>query len=404
MKKGVTFFVVLVVTITLHAHDFEVDGICYNYLEGNNVEVTYKGYYSAVNEYSGTVIIPETITYNGTTYSVTTIGTSAFGNCFSLTSITIGNSVTTIKYGAFFRCSSLASITIPNSVTSIGGRAFYECTSLTSFTIGNSVISIEECAFERCFALTSVTIPNSVTSIGDGAFFDCYSLTSITIPSNVTSIGKYIFGTSIENGISDPFLTTISVEDSNPIYDSRENCNAIIETATNTLIAGCHNTIIPNSVTSIGDYAFYGCFGLSSIMLPNSVTSIEDYAFAGCFNLSSITIPNSITSIGEGAFSGGPPVITIICEAIKVPALESYVFYDRDLTEATLYVPAQSLDDYKAAEQWKEFGKILSLEEAPNAVDNISALITYTKKLFRNGQVYILQDSKTYTITGAEIK
>ena len=110
------------------------------------------------------------------------------------------------------------------------------------------------------------------------------------------------------------------------------------------------------------------------------------------------------TNIGEGAFSGGLPVITIICEAIKVPALESYVFYDRDLTEATLYVPAQSLDDYKAAEQWKEFGKILSLEEAPYAVDNISALISYTKKLFRNGQMYILQDSKTYTITGAEIK
>ena len=228
MRKLFSLFLTLVATTSLWAHDFEVDGIYYNYLDGNNVKVTYRGYdYYNYDEYSGEVIIPSAVPYNGTTYSVTSIGSSAF-----------------------YDCSSLISITIPNSVTSIG-----------------------DWAFGACSALTSVTIPNSVTSIGIAAFYDCSSLTSMI------------------------------VESGNSIYDSRENCNAIIETATNTLIAGCQNTIIPNSVRSIGDYAFCRCSSLTSITIPNNVTSIGNDAFSGCSSLTSITIPNSVTSIGEVAFS-----------------------------------------------------------------------------------------------------
>ena len=134
------------------------------------------------------------------------------------------------------------------------------------------------------------------TSIGDYAFSGCTALTSIEIPNSVTSIGSYAF-----YGCSG--LTSIVVENGNSVYDSRNNCNALIETATNTLIAGCQNTTIPNSVTSIEGSAFAYCDGLTSVTIPNSITSIEDGAFFYCTALTSIEIPNSVTNIGEYAFA-----------------------------------------------------------------------------------------------------
>ena len=297
MKKIFTLFFALVATAVLWAEDFSVDGIYYNYLGGNNVAVTYKG--SNGNSYSGEVTIPASVTYNGTTYSVTSIGDWAFYKCSSLTSLTIPNSVTSIGEYAFYDCSSLTAVTIPNSVTSIGDYAFEYCSKLTSITIPNSVISIGDYAFSNCSKLTSITISNSVTSIGSYAFLNCSSFTSLTIPNSVTNIGEDAF-----SGCSS--LTSMVVEEGNTTYDSRDNCNAIIETATNTLIAGCQNTIIPNGVTSIGNYAFYGRSSLTSITIPNSVTSIGNFAFYSCRSLSSITIPNSVTNIGEGAFGYCP--------------------------------------------------------------------------------------------------
>ena len=313
--------------------------------------------------------------------SVTSIGAGAFSGCSALTSITIPNSVTSIVSDVFFDCleltnivveegntkfdsrnncnaiietssntlitgcknttipnrgdsafsgcSGLTSVVIPNSVTSIGERAFDGCSGLTSITIPNSVTSIGYYAFDGCSGLTSVVIPNSVTTIYDYAFLGCSGLTMITIPNTVTFIGYGAF-----YGCSG--LTSIVVEEGNTEYDSRNNCNAIIESSSNTLIAGCKNTIIPNSVTAIDGYAFYRCNGLTSITIPNSVTSIGDDAFSGCGGLISIvveegnakydsrnncnaiietssntliigckntTIPNSVTSIGKGAFS-----------------------------------------------------------------------------------------------------
>ena len=382
MKKLKLLFTALFVlcSLTASAHDFEVDGIYYNILpeEDKTVEVTYRGdYYDSYNnEYTGSVVIPESVTYSGATYSVTSIGNYAFYNCTGLKSIKIPNSVTsigewafdgtawydnkpngvvyagkvlygykgtmpektsiTIKDGtlgiagaAFINCSGLTNVVIPNSVTSIGSHAsaYYEgcgafegCTGLTSITIPNSVTSIRDDAFSGCTGLKSITIPNSVTSIGSSAFSGCTGLTNITIPNSVTNIGEWAFIgcdglTSIEipNSVKSigwsafsycSGLTSIVVDGNNTKYDSRENCNAIIETETNTLILGCKNTIIPNSVTSIEGRAFSGCTGLKSITIPNSVTSIRDDAFSGCTGLKSITIPNSVTSIEWNTFEG----------------------------------------------------------------------------------------------------
>ena len=331
MRKLFFLLVALFATTCLWAYHFQSGDLCYNITSGTTVEVTYQDK-SSSNNYAGltTATIPDIVTHNGTTYSVTSIGERAFQSCSTLTSLTLPNSVTSIGNYAFYNCSSLTSITIPNNVTSIGNYAFSGCSSLTSVTIGNSVTSIGDQAFDNCSSLTSVTIPNSVESIGWRAFQSCISLISITIPNSVTTIGTYAF-----DGCS--ALTSMIVENGNTIYDSRENCNAIIETATNTLLSGCQNTIIPNSVTSIESSAFSGCSSLTSIIIPNSVTSIVNNPFEGCYGLSSIVvesgnhtydsrencnaiietksntliagcqntvIPNSVTSIGNWAFSG----------------------------------------------------------------------------------------------------
>ena len=202
-QQNIKFLLALLLSmlgVKASAHDIEVanaDGktIYYNFINNNTeLAVSYRGFYERdySNEYAGNVVIPESVTYNGTTYPVTNIWSSAFYECTDLTSITIPNSVTSIGVSAFYGCSGLTSITIPNSVTSIAGSAFAE-SGLTSIAIPNSVSSIEGYAFQNCRGLTSITIPNSVTSIGEGAFSGCSGLTSITIPNSVTSIGSYAF-------------------------------------------------------------------------------------------------------------------------------------------------------------------------------------------------------------------
>ena len=360
MRKQVLFTILaMLVSVSAFSHDIAVqnaDGVTiyYNYInDGTELAVTFRGsnYNSYSNEYKGIVVIPEEVTYMNRTRKVTSIRGFAFCGCYGLTSITIGNSVTSIGEGAFSDCSGLTSVTIPNSMASIGSSAFYRC-SLTSVIIPNSVTSIGNSAFNGCSLLTSVTIPNSVTSIGDGAFSDCSGLTTVTIPNSVTSIGNGAFckcsgltSITIPNSVrsigSGAFmvcsgLNSISVENGNTNYDSRNNCNAIIETASNTLIAGCKNTTIPNSVTSIGSYAFYGCSGLTSVTIPNSVTSIGNWAF----DRADIS---TVISLIENPFT------------ITGKTSDSRTFSQNTFLNATLYVPKGTIGKYKETEGWKDF-------------------------------------------------
>ncbi len=262
--------------------------------------------------------------------SLTKIGDGAFCDCSGLTKLTLPNSLTRIGDGALDGCSGLTELTLPNSLTKIGIYAFRGCTGLGTITVGsgnsrydsrdncnsiidtetntlivgcknsvipNSITSIGDSAFKDCSGLNELALPNSVTSIGQSAFYGCGGLTELTLPNSLTKIGIYAF-----KGCTG--LETITVGSGNSRYDSRDNCNSIIDTETNTLIVGCKNSVIPDSITSIWDFAFHGCIGLTELTLPNSVTSIGQSAFYGCGGLTELTLPNSVTSIETWAFSG----------------------------------------------------------------------------------------------------
>lgn len=224
------------------------------------------------------------------------INTASNTLVFGCKNTIIPQSVTSIGAGAFFACRSLTKMSIPGNVTVIEECAFSLCEGLEEIIISEGVTEIRMEAFNTCRNLRSVQVPSSITSIGDSAFAFCSSLTSIKIPAAVRSIGNGAFTACVSLG-------TISVDSGNKTYDSRGNCNAVIDTASNTLISGCKNTVIPASVIKIGKGAFTSCRSLTSIAIPSSVKSIEEDAFSWCIGLTSVTIPNSVTMIGEDAFS-----------------------------------------------------------------------------------------------------
>ena len=333
--RSIIAVAIMMLSLQAMAYDFSYTHqgktLYYNITSENTVAVTYyTNNYNNYNYVSGDVVIPSTLTYNGTTYSVTSIGEQAFYYCSGLTSVTIPNSVTSIGNREFSACSSLnsinvasgnthyssidgvlynyvqdtlikcpgakTSVTIPIGVTFIGEQAFRGCRGLTSVTIPNSVTSIGEVAFSDCSGLTSVTIGNSVTSIGDYVFSGCSGLTSVTIGNSVTSIGDGAFYYCSS-------LTSINVASGNTHYSSIDGVlyNYVQDTLMQCPCAKTSITI-PNSVTSIGEHAFENCSGLTSVTIPNSVTSIGGSAFWCCRGLTSVTIGNSVTSIGEAAF------------------------------------------------------------------------------------------------------
>lgn len=356
------------------ANDIEVknaDGVTiyYNFINNNTeLEVTYQGNNPlASNAYAGSVVIPESVNYDGKTYQVTSIGNHSFFRCSDLSSVTIPNGVTNIGVSAFFECSSLSSIVIPSSVANIGSDALRGC-GLNSIQVETDNAYYD--SRDNCNALiktsdnqlltgsNSAVIPNSVTSIAEDAFDGCSGLLSVTISSSVVNIERGAF----RNCRS---LASITVDAANANYNSRDNCNAIIKTSDNTLISGCMTTVIPNGVMSIGENAFYGS-GLTSIVIPGSVKSIGIQALCECSGLTSVTIPNSVVSIGYRAFDGCSNLQTIV-SLIQTPFfMGGFVFTKETFDNATLYVPAGTLSKYQATEGWKDFAHIV--EGTPSGI------------------------------------
>ena len=377
MKKLMIMCAVLSIAFCMRADTETVNGIIWNYIVSDGKANIKHGKSSVENsdftaaipiDTTGAIMIPSTL--GG--YPVTSIGECALFNCTGLTSVTIPSSVTNIGEYAFCFCSGLTNVTIPSSVTSIGEHAFYQCPALTSVTIPNGVTSIGDSAFSYCSALTSVTIsssvtsigkhvfyscrgltrvtiPDGVTSIGEGAFYSCSSLASVTIPSSVTSIGDRAFCDCsslvevIYLGNSDDIDFGSHVFEGTPYYASipfefRIDSNGVL---TGFLGPCPESMVIPDSVTSIGEYAFLNCFDLKSVTIPDSVTSIGGSAFRSCSSLTSVTIPNSVTSIGGWAFYYCSSLVEVIFNG-DAPTTIGYNAFGRTADECTAYVTHNS--------------------------------------------------------------
>ena len=382
-KKLRTAALLIAAMLAVHAnaYDFKVGDLCYNINDdGTTASVTYEvDQYPRYTLLSGDVVIPPTVSYGGTTYAVTMIGDEAFAVCGSMKSVLIPNSVKSIGVSAFQQCYGLTKVNIGSSVETIASSAFYYCTSLTDVNIPESVKMIDEFAFNftglervtipasvktigewvfnncaklgkievasgntvydsrnNCNALietasntllqgcNNTVIPQSVTAIYEDAFDDCRGLKNLTIPASVTQIPLGAFDNCVA-------LESIVVDGANPVYDSRNNCNAIIETATNALLQGCKTTVIPSTITRIKSYSFYGCTGLENITIPASITAIERFAFLGCTGLKTVAALN------------------------VMPIYVGDVWHNVDLSQVKLKVPAVNVEGYRSMPEWRDF-------------------------------------------------
>ena len=317
-KKSIFLLLMLLLPLIANADAIEINGIYYNLLTKNNTAEVAPN----PNKYSGSIVIPESVNYNGVEYNVTSIGTNTFSSfgVYNVTSIVISNKVTEIKPYAFQGC-PLTSITLPDRLTLIGDNAFQAC-ALTTLVIPSSVTSIGEWAFEGCRNLSTVTLPKNIKEIKEATFQNCRSLTSISIPNSVTNISSSAFRWCI---------SLISIT-------------------------------LPDSITTINYDVFSGCSSLTSIVIPQNVTIIRNNAFAKCSNLTSVTIGKGIKEISSTAFANCPELSDVYCHAKAIPNTDGSAFEGSYIEYATLHVPNSSINAYKETTPWKDFKEIVKID------------------------------------------
>ena len=383
MNQKVLFAIALLLGIfvprSVLAYDFsEVcstgQTLYYNIVNGNAVQVTCPGDpltspYGGYTKPTGDLIIPYTVTYNGVTYPVTSVGEGAFCACYYLTSVEIPNSVISVGKTAFCNCSRLANVSFPVALASIGNDAFSYCYALSNITLPSTLLSIGNYAFLACRSISTVDIPNSVLTIGNNAFRYCSGLTSVTIGNSVTSIGEYAFAecggltsitipSSVRSVGNNACGGVVSVQYEGSLTGcpwGGRVCNGFVEdslifsdeTKTNLVgyVPGLTHAIIPNTVTRIESGIFQNCATLTSVTIPNSVTYIGQSAFASCTGLSSVEIPSAVSSIMDMAFYGCN-LTQLILNPTTPPTLGFLAFSSSAMV---VEIPCGTLADYQAA-------------------------------------------------------
>ena len=391
MKKIGKRLTIMALALSLTAMAFaavEIDGISYTLGHGRILKATI---IKKDEKYKGNIVIPEQVTYNGNVYTVTAVADHAFGSCDSLISVLLPESIENINEFAFAGCKQLTSVNIPSKVTIIYDKSFSGCEKLNSIQLPSGVTSIGKSAFGGCKNLRSVVLPESLEVIDKNAFANCRGLDSLTIPAKVESIGEKAF-------VCCTSLKSLKVAEGNSVYDSRNNCNAIIETASSTLIVGCSTTIVPHDVTTIGanafrempftddmlpagvrtigEGAFSECSTDKALIIPESVDSIakgafflcdtdsiiihgqlsflEMNTFESCENLTYIELPSSLKHIGDHPFQDCENLQKIACKAPTPPEC-SYWSFKYAGKQMTLEVPKESVELYREATVWENF-------------------------------------------------
>ena len=334
MRKNFTtiaLFISMSLAIQVSAETSDpIDGIVYEVYSATNARIK-----SSSQEIDIADILAK-VDINGQEYVVDSISDRAFFNC-KMTSVTIPSTIHSIGEKAFYGCKGLTTLDIPSSVTYIGENAFEKCTSIESVSISSSLSNIADRAFYECYSLSSVTIPPSVKTIGNSAFYSCYSMHSLSLPSTLKTIGGWAF-------YGCDHLQSLTIPSS--VKEIGEcafwNCTTL------------KSATISSSVTEIPKGMFYGCHELTDVVIPSSVDFIGEQAFEQCLLLPVVVLPSSVTTIKESAFKNCEKLLTIVSLSAVPPLIDINAFY-RVPEDAVVYVPAESLEQYPAAEGWKTF-------------------------------------------------
>ena len=319
---------------SLEKRDIVLNGIKYRLYPTKTAKVLKK------NDYSGDIVIPETVTYDNITYKITSLERGCFEGCWLLTSINLSSSITSLESGCFEGCWSLTSINLPSSITSLGDDCFSDCSSLTSINLPSSITSLGDGCFRDCSRLTSINLPSSITSLGSYCFRGCSRLTSINLPSSITSLGDDCFSSCSS-------LTSINLPSS--ITSLGDDCFSDCSSLT--------SINLPSSIISLDRSCFRGCCSLTSINLPSGITSLGESCFSECSSLASIELPSALTSLGENCFEKCSHLTSMLCLAVEPPncILKEYTdTHNTSLVNNTmsLYVPKESKEKYKQSNAW----------------------------------------------------